>query len=177
MEKINEIKIPAGVEIISVTQHEDKVVIELIPQRKFKAGDKVRIKDGISSKTHKGVGPSFMDTMDKFIGKELTVKEYNKKGWVISYDSHGYCFHEDWLEPWSEELKKGDLAIFWDSNKENATIRLYDRKEQGVYYDSISLSWTNAIKFESKEQYEKILKGNDKRIMKEIATLRNFENE
>ena len=40
MEKINEIKIPKGVESISVKQHNNKIVIEFIPEKaKFKRGD------------------------------------------------------------------------------------------------------------------------------------------
>ena len=37
-----------------------------------------------------------------------------------------------------EELKKGDLAIFWEEKKKYATIRIYDQ---------------------SKEQYERLIKG------------------
>jgi hypothetical protein len=139
----------------------EKKCIEDIPKRKFKAGDKVKIKDGISSKTHMGVGPGFVNTMDKFIGKELTVKEYCSRGWVVFYGDE-YEFSEDWLEPY-EELKEGDLAIFWDHDKEFAIIKRYYRLNKGVEYrrhqDIQGLYWDNAIKFESKEQYEKLLKG------------------
>ena len=69
-----------------------------------------------------------------------------------------YYFAEDWLEPYVEELKKGDLAIFWDENKEYAKIGTY--LHRGVYhYDHSNTSWTHAIKFESKEQYERLIKG------------------
>lgn len=168
MNEINEIKLPKGVNRISVTQHDDKIVIEFIPEkRKFKEGDKVKIKDGVSSETHERVGPCFNSAMDKFIGKELTVKEYIDGGSVLFNEDYlGYCFHEDWLEPWSEEPKNGDLAIFWDNDnsKECSSIRLYDRKGDSVYYgschyDSCGISWRNAIKFESKEQFKKVLRG------------------
>ena len=140
--------------------NDDKKCIEDIPKRKFKAGDKVKIKDGISSETHRGVGPSFVDTMDKFIGEELTVKEYSSGGWVVFYgDSIEYEFDEDWLEPWSDKPKKGDLAIFWDYDKDDAIIRLYDKKDHRYHYDSNGVYWENAIKFESKEQFEKFLRG------------------
>jgi hypothetical protein len=90
MNEINEIKIPKGVESISVTQHDDRVVIEFIP----------------------------------------------------------------------EELKKGDLAIFWDNEYgDYPLIRMYDSKDYRGYYDSCGLFWDNAIKFESKEQFEKVLRG------------------
>ena len=161
MNEINEIKIPKGIDRIAVKQHDDKVVIEFIPEkRKFKAGDKVKIKDGISSETHSGVGPSFVDTMDKFIGKELTVKGYSNNGWVVFYeDDRKYGFSDDWLEPWSDEPKKGDLAIFWDYDKDDAIIKLYDRKDHEYHYDSSGINWDSAIKFESKEQFEKVLRG------------------
>jgi len=61
------------------------------------------------------------------------------------------------------ELKEGDLAIFWDHDKEFAIIKRYYRLNKGVEYrrhqDIQGLYWDNAIKFESKEQYEKLLKG------------------
>lgn len=63
-----------------------------------------------------------------------------------------------------EEPKKGDLAIFWDNNKRYAVIKLYERLKgsEEWYYkheDNSGSSWRNAIKFESREQYEKLLKG------------------
>ena len=138
----------------------DKKCIEDIPKPKFKVGDKVRIKDGISNKTHERVIPGFTSTMDKFIGKELTVKGYRGGFAVISEDYSGYYFAEDWLEPWNEEPKKGDLAIFWDDyDKEHSSIRIYDEKGYGGYYDSACIPWDNAIKFESKEQFKKVMKG------------------
>ena len=62
-----------------------------------------------------------------------------------------------------EEPKKGDLAIFWEEKKKYATIRIYDQSKESEEYvrhqDNIGSNWKNAIKFESKEQYEKLLKG------------------
>lgn len=247
MEKINEIKIPAGVDRISVTQHDDKIVVDFIREKhefkegdfvyedgrimivksypnnyhasiwpeysdqviynfwygldfskptfryatkdekqllidamkkngkhwnaekleienithpRFKVGDKVRIKDGISSKTHNGVASGFTNAMDEFIGKELTVKEYTHDGFVILFgDCLKYRFAEDWLEPYTKELKKGDLAIFWDYSKAGACIGLYNEKFNERHYNSSNTYWVNAIKFESKEQYEKLLRG------------------
>ena len=162
MNEMNEIKIPKGVDRIAVKQHNDKVVIEFIPEEaKFKRGDKVRIKDGISSKTHKEVSPSFNSAMDRFIGKELTVQEYTNDGFVILFEDYiKFYFREDWLEPWSDELKKGDLAIFWDNEYgDYPLIRMYDSKDYRGYYDSCGLFWDSAIKFESKEQFEKVLRG------------------
>ena len=61
------------------------------------------------------------------------------------------------------ELKNGDLAIFWDNNKEHAIIRFYkklnEREEYFQHKDQSGFYWKNAIKFESKEQYEKLLRG------------------
>ena len=62
-----------------------------------------------------------------------------------------------------EELKKGDLAIFWDETKGYALIRFYERSDRSGGYlqhtDNIGSNWYNAIKFESEEQYKKLLKG------------------
>jgi hypothetical protein len=141
----------------------EKLEIEDIPQPKFKAGDKVKIKDGISSKTHKCISPYFTSTMDEFIGKELTVKEYTYDGYVLFNDDYlGYQFAEDWLEPCSDELKKGDLAIFWDSGCLNPLIRLYYGKtgSGNSHIDNFGIPWDNAVKWDgTKEQFEKILRG------------------
>ena len=137
----------------------EKLEIEDIPQPKFKDGDKVKIKDGISSKTHRCISPYFTSTMDEFIGKELTVKEYTYDGFVV-FDDYGYQFAEEWLEPCNDEPKKGDFAIFWDyDDKEYSAIHMYDRKGNSGYYDSSGIPWDNAVKFESKEQFEKVLRG------------------
>ena len=62
-----------------------------------------------------------------------------------------------------EEPKKGDLAIFWNGVKKYATIRIYDRSNESAEYllhkDIQGLNWSNAIKFESKEQYERFING------------------
>ena len=154
-------KIHDGLKSIGKRWDADKKCIEDIPKPKFKVGDKVRIKDGISNKTHERVSPGFTSTMDKFIGKKLTVKGYSNDGYVLFNEDYiGYHFAEDWLEPYTEEPKKGDLAIFWDcGDGDDATIRLYDKKGHEYHYDSYGAFWENAIKFESKEQFEKVLRG------------------
>ena len=62
-----------------------------------------------------------------------------------------------------EKPKKGDLAIFWDSDKSRAFIGKYnDLLVNGSpcpHQDSRGHVWKNAIKFESKEQYERLIKG------------------
>lgn len=142
----------------------EKLEIEDIPQPKFKAGDKVRIKDGISSKTHWEVEPGFISTMDELIGEELTVKKYSDGGSVIlNEDYYEFWFNEDWLEPWSEEPKKGDWAIFWDNGYHlKPLIRLYHAKLQvgRTHFDSFGTAWDNAVKWDgTKEQFEKVLRG------------------
>lgn len=142
---------------------EEEKCIEDLPKRKFKVGDKVRIKEGISSKTHKGVGPSFVSTMDKFIGQELTVKWYSSRGWgVFCGDGLEYEFAEEWLEPYTDELKEGDLAIFWDDAQSEALIGVYNQFYDGSPFpheDHIGNGFKNAVKFESKEQFEKLING------------------
>ena len=138
----------------------ERLCVEDISNRKFKNGDKVRIKDGVSSKTHGSIHPSFVKSMDKFIGKELTVENCRKSG-LVACD--GYYFSEGWLEPY-EGLKKGDLAIFWQFDKTQAVVRFFDNEQGGLfqiptYVDNTGHWWSNAIKFESKDQYEKLIKG------------------
>ena len=133
--------------------------------RKFKKGDVVRIKDGVSSgdKSMKNSGLLiyFVELMDEYIGKELIVEYYNPETGIVRCEGNIYAFCEGWLEPY-EELKKGDLAIFWNFNKGTAMIGEYDYPLKDAQYphkDKMGNAWTNAIKFESKEQYEKLLKG------------------
>ena len=141
--------------------NEEKKCIENIPKRKFKKGDKVRIKHGVSSKTHHSISPYFPPEMDCLIGKTMTVDRYTIRDNYVVCNGSGWCFHEDWLEPY-EELKEGDLAIFWDNNKRHAIIRVYKQFRMGApfpHQDCMESRWKNAIKFESKEQFEKLIKG------------------
>ena len=140
----------------------EKKCIEDIPKRKFKRGDKVRIKEGVSSKTHHKIGLLFVEEMDGFIGKTMTISIYaNGNNYVVCEETE-YSFLEEWLEPYVEELKKGDLAIFWDVDKESAMIGKYDcfiRNVPFPHKDKRGNVWTNAIKFKSIEQYERLIKG------------------
>jgi len=158
---LGEISFSQMVEIMNKRVSEaENLCIEDIPKRKFKKGDKVRIKEGVSSKTH----CYFPTPLDDFIGKTMTVGwyTYHEAGYVVC-DESGFLIREDWLEPY-EGLKKGDLAIFWQFDKTQATIRLLDN-EQGdvfqtpIYVDNTGHWWANAIKFESIEQYERLIRG------------------
>lgn len=133
------------------------------PVRKFQKGDKVRIKEGISSKTHHNISPTFLEEMDELIGTTMTVSGYTHgNGYVVCKES-GWRFHEDWLEPYVEELKEGDLAIFWNLDKWEAFVGKYngllDNGSSFPHQDHRGNIWANAIKFESVEQYEKLIKG------------------
>jgi len=86
---------------------EEKKCIEDIPKRKFKKGDKVRIKKGISSKTHRDIGPAFVEEMDDFIGKTMTVERDTDGDNYVKCEGTHWSFIEDWLEPY-EELKEDD---------------------------------------------------------------------
>lgn len=140
--------------------NEEKKCIENIQVHKFKVGNKVRIKHGVSSKTHASIRPYFAYSMDELIGKELTVEYYDNGEFVIC---DGYSFLKEWLEP-CEELKKGDLAIFWDKVKRHAIITFYERSDEDEtclqHKDIAGSGWENAIKFESKEQFERFIKEN-----------------
>lgn len=140
-----------GLKSIGKRWNSEKKCVEDIPKRKFKTGDKVKIKDGISSETHKGVGPSFVSTMDKFIGKELTVKEYSSRGWVVFYGGGlEYEFAEDWLEPWIDEPKVGDLVIFWDCIELAKVGMLTDIRpdELDKYVVDHHIGWKHAVKWD-----------------------------
>lgn len=146
--------------------NDDKKCIEDIPQQKFKVGDKVKIRDGVSSKTIIFDKIYFNPSMDFFIGKQMVVEKNRIVAdclCVECKDLDGVSilniFKEDWLEPCSDEPKKGDLAIFWDYDKADANITIYDKKDHKYHSDISGIHWENAIKFESKEQFEKILRG------------------
>lgn len=93
-------------------------------------------------------------------------------GEILTIDftpNDGYCyyrigmwnFHEDWLEPYVEELKKGDLAIFWDSDQAEARIGVYNQFYDGSPFpheDHIGNGFKNAVKFESKKQFKRFIK-------------------
>ena len=158
---LGEISISRMVEIINERVSEaEKNCVENIPTRKFKKGDKVRIKHGISSKTMHGQYPVFQPSMDDFIGTTMTVNRYEDvHGFVICNESD-WRFNEDYLEPYIEEPKRGDLAIFWDNGGQHrASVRMYGSLFAHDYLDTGGVRWDNAIKFESKEQFERLLKG------------------
>lgn len=134
----------------------EKKCVEDIPKRKFKKGDKVVLKSGYK----KSDGLIYLTCFDLLIGEPLTIKGYTDIGNVYFSDCP-YIFDEDWLELY-EELKEGDLAIFWDNNKEGAFIGTYKQLTMGTIFkhkDHRGYMWKNAIKFESKEQFEKLIKG------------------
>lgn len=140
----------------------EKLTVEDIPQPNFKVGDEVIIKKGISSESHRGIFPCFTRDLDDYIGQKLVISnvQWHTSGvYLYGVDENMYRFLEDWLEPYAEELKKGDLAIFWDDNKDYAIIRIYNIKGYSYHSDSYGHLWKNAIKFESKEQFEKVLRG------------------
>ena len=61
-----------------------------------------------------------------------------------------------------DKLKEGDLAIFWNFNAGTAMIGEYDYSLKDDHYphkDKMGNIWANAIKFESKEQYERLMRG------------------
>jgi hypothetical protein len=133
----------------------EKKCVEDMPKHKFKKGDKVVLKSGYK----KSDGLIYLDVFDLLIGKPLTIRGYTDTGYVHFSDCP-YCFQEDWLEPYVDELKEGDLAIFWDNvSRRYASVRIFGRLTVRGYCDIMGVCWDNAIKFESKEQFEKLIKG------------------
>lgn len=61
------------------------------------------------------------------------------------------------LEDLPKPLKEGDLAIFWNF-KRSAIIAPYRNSHNGIHITTGSLSYINAIPFESIEQYEQFIK-------------------
>ena len=70
---------------------------------KFMVGQKVKVMEKIA---HKGGSPSFVEGMEKYRGKVVTIKAsfYFKGGPRYYLKEVGYSWHEDWLE----SLKKWD---------------------------------------------------------------------
>ena len=103
-------------------------------------------------------GLLYLTVFDQYIGNPLTVSGYTESGNVF-FDGFIYSLDEEWLEPY-DELKKGDLAIFWSYEKKYAVIRIYWGLTGGIYHqDSNGGKWQNAIKFESKKQFKRFIKG------------------
>jgi hypothetical protein len=97
--------------------------------------------------------------MDDLIGKTMTVDRYTDGGKYVACEETESIFREDWLEPY-EELKEGDLAIFWDNvSRRYASVRIFSHLTLHRYFDISGVGWDNAIKFESMEQYERLIKG------------------
>ena len=181
--EINEIKLPEGVDRISVTQHDDKIVIELIPKKsKFKQGDfvyedgRIMIVKKYPYEIYALIYPkiNMLVIYDDTYGIDLSLSslsfryatEDEKQLLIDAMEKDGKQWNaekikiEDILK--EDILKEGDLAIFWDYDKDAAIIRLYDGKSHEYYYDHCDNSdshWKHAIKFESKEQFEKLLRG------------------
>lgn len=148
----------------------EKKRIEDIPKRKFKAGDKVRIKDGVSNKTQGSVYPYFEDFLDQYIGKVMTVKKYitTDIGEYITTSEakrgdHYFGFAEDWLEPWNDEPKVGDWVIFWDHSPKAARVGILTdiRSDAKCKYGVDGLAWwLHAVKWDgTKEHLEKVIRG------------------
>ena len=132
----------------------EKLCIEDIPKHKFKVGDKIVLKSGYK----KSNGLTYLDEFDHCVGRKITVAGYTDIGNVYFSDCP-YIFEEDWLEPY-EELKEGDLAIFWNNGvQQHASVRMYGGLFMRDYCDTGGVRWDNAIKFESKEQFERLIKG------------------
>ena len=176
MNEMNEIKIPKGVDRIAVKQHDDKVVIEFIPEKsKFKEGDfvyedgRIMIVKNYPNSYYALIYPKL--DMDPVYNRRYAptmplsslsfryATEDEKQLLIDAMKKDGKRWNAKKLKI-EDILKKGDLAIFWNNEyRDYPLIRMYDSKDYRGYYDSCGISWRNAIKFESKEQFEKVLRG------------------
>lgn len=174
MEKINEIKLPKGIESISVTQHDDKIVIEFIPEKsKFKEGDfvyedgRIMIVKSYPSNYHANAYPEHSNRVcyNDWYGVDFSsptfrrATEEEKQLMIDEMRKDGKRWNAEKLKI-EDILKKGDLAIFWDSKYLNPLIRLYYTKRMNKHYDNMETYWDNAVKWDgTKEQFEKVLRG------------------
>ena len=102
------------------------------------------------------IEPIWVGGMDCYDGKPLKVFSVFQG----TITANGYCFQFDWCEKTEEpkkEPKIGDMCIFWDDNKRNALIRLFNMKTPYEYIDSTGTDWGNCIPFESVEQYKNFI--------------------
>ena len=75
---------------------------------KFKVGDKIRIKDEVSSETHYLRFPHFTNTMDKLKDKVLTISGFTSREYIEVEDS-GYKLHPEWVTH-AERVPEDDFA-------------------------------------------------------------------
>lgn len=108
---------------------EEEKCIKDIPkkkQRKFKVGDKVKVKSGISSKSH----THFLHYMDIFLGETLTIKAYTVSGDVyIKEDGDNFIWSEDWFEPYKESDHIDTLSAYIKSSPASLSESVKDYEE------------------------------------------------
>mgnify|MGYP000989356452 CR=1 FL=1 len=74
----------------------------------FKHGDKVRIKEGVSSATHMAIPPGFVKKMDDLKGKTFEVYGADSRGHII-VQGIPHLFAADWLEPACDAKKSSSV--------------------------------------------------------------------
>lgn len=75
----------------------------------------------------------------------------------VDSDDTGNSLMELVEEKYVSDMKEGDLCIFWNLHTSFALIRTYKSYERGLgHLDTSGYLWNNAVKFESKEQFEEI---------------------
>ena len=132
-----------------------KCCIELISY-KFKVGDKVTLKPGISNSDL-----VYVVKFDKYIGKSLTIQKYTEYG-NVSFKEIPYVFRQDWLEYYRNQPVIGDIVIAWPLKYEEKAIigMLRGIDDDYMTYHVGKGFYTHAVKWDgTREQYEKILNG------------------
>ena len=141
----------------------DKEKLELVDIPKFKVGDWFIPHKPKENKT----ATNWAVEMDKFDGVALQVSipkyKYTENIYSEVADWH---FHPDWCEkttaPKDKEPIVGEMVIGWENHKNEAIIGVlkemyYPRPNSCIY--NVCEKWlTNAILFESVEQYKAFLK-------------------
>ena len=160
-----EIEIP---ENSTIKVENGKVIIETLDKPKFKKGD-------ILEST---LGHGTVVIYDKMDGSEIfdsiasnSIQQWNR-GCILKYyipasetskqrlfdylKSKGKRWNAEKLQV-EDDFQEGDLVICWDNSKSEAVICQFSYFDEIWNYHTNFVFYQNAIKFESVEQYKKLI--------------------
>jgi hypothetical protein len=150
-------------------------LMELVEEPKYKDGDfvvntggcvlifKKKVGDRICAHavSYSALGAILIETLsDSPIMRYATEEEKQTLLDALEKERKRWNAEKLCVEDIPEKPKKGDLAIFWDNvSRRYASVRIFSHLTLHRYFDISGVGWDNAIKFESKEQYERFIKG------------------
>ena len=88
---------------------------------KLKKGDKIRIKDEVSSKTHRMMPPHFTENMNELKGKVLTVARTTPNGYLVT-EGIPWMLHPDWVTLVESEQKDDSGSVVAEIIKELSEV-------------------------------------------------------